>query len=30
MKDDGETPANCGMIEHLAFTTGPGIGAGIG
>ena len=27
MKDDLEAPAACEMIEHLAFSTGPGIGA---
>ncbi len=27
MKDDTEVPTACEMIEHLAFTTGPGIGA---
>lgn len=27
MRDNTEAPAACEMIEHLAFTTGPGIGA---
>ncbi len=30
MKDEGQASGACEMIEHLAFSTGPGIGTGIG